>query len=383
MDYKILFVDDDELLLSSISRNLSEIFPIVTMDSGQHALDFLKKEYCPIVISDMRMPGMDGVEFLSAVRKMNPDSVRVMLTGNADLGTAVSAVNEGQIFRFLLKPCPIDVMQVTLESCVRQYELVTAEKELLEKTLLGSIKAMTDLLAIVNPLAYAHTARVSRLVKIMVKRLQPVDGWSTEIAALFSPIVFFMVSDTSMGRLRRGDFLSIEEKKAITGAMKTGCDTINRIPRMKDILKIVSYQLKNYDGSGYPEDQLRETEIPFGARILRVAMDFEYQSSKGLSPRVVMETMKTLEAKGAYDPSIIDLLDSLIVMQSEMKKTTSITGFNDLKSNMIFEEDLKFLDGTLLAQKGQTFSIFLKSIIENGEMMDKIKWPVSVSVAED
>ncbi len=381
MDYKILFVDDDTLLLNSIRRNLAGEFPLVTVESGQLALEFMEKEFCPIIISDMRMPGMDGVQFLSAVRKKNPDSVRVMLTGNADLGTAVSAVNEGQIFRFLLKPCPVDVIKTTLESCIRQYELVTAEKELLEKTLLGSIRAMTDLLSVANPLAYAHSSRVTQIVKIMLKRLQPIDGWATEIASLLGPIGLFTVPEDIMVKLRKGDFLNTDEKRIVAGSMKTGCESINRIPRMQNISNVIMYQLKNFDGSGYPEDHLSGTEIPLGARILRIAVDFEFYCSKGLVVRLAMETMK--KHLGAYDPYILDLLGSMIEQQGEKKKIITISVFEDLKYNMTFENHLLLKDGAILIHKDQRYSPFFKLKIENGSLVDKIQWPASVTIVED
>lgn len=312
MDYKILFVDDDPLLLNSIRRNLASSYPVVTIESGQLALEFMDTEYCPIIISDMRMPVMDGVEFLSNVSKKNPDSVRVMLTGNADLATAMAAVNEGQIFRFLLKPCPMSVIKTTLDSCVRQYELVTAEKSLLEQTLLGSIRAMTDVLAVANPQVYAHTARVSRLVKSMAKRLQPADGWVTEIATLLAPVAYFMISENILAKIRKGILLINEEKSLVEKSMKNGGEAISRIPRMKDVLEVISCQFKNYDGSGFPEElQLREKEIPLGARILRIAVDFDFHVSKGLDPRIVMLTLKNY--KGAYDPFVLDLLNSIIL----------------------------------------------------------------------
>jgi len=129
MAEKILLVDDDNLILDGYRRSLSRDFSIDTALGGQEALK-LAADGGPyaIVVSDMRMPGMDGVEFLTRIKTLSPDTIRVMLTGNADVETAVHAINEGSIFRFLNKPCSKELMGKTLTAGLLQYRLVTAEK---------------------------------------------------------------------------------------------------------------------------------------------------------------------------------------------------------------------------------------------------------------
>ncbi|NIQ03497.1 MAG: response regulator, partial [Nitrospinaceae bacterium] len=92
-----------------------------------------------VVVSDMRMPDMDGIQFLSRVREHYPQTVRMMLTGYADVKTAMNAVNEGNIFRFMTKPCPPEVFEKVLSAGIEQYRLITAERDLLERTLKGSV----------------------------------------------------------------------------------------------------------------------------------------------------------------------------------------------------------------------------------------------------
>lgn len=111
MSYKILCVDDDSNILQGYKRALRRDFDIFIAEGGLEALSIIEKEGpFAVVVSDMRMPVMDGVQFLSRVRDIAPETVRMMLTGNADQQTAIIAVNEGNIFRFLTKPCPPDVL---------------------------------------------------------------------------------------------------------------------------------------------------------------------------------------------------------------------------------------------------------------------------------
>src|SRR5208282_1041000 len=149
---KILLVDDDNSILDGYRRSLSREFPMETAVGGQQALQMVAESgpYA-VVVSDMRMPGMDGIQLLSKIKALSPDTIRVMLTGNADTDTAVNAINEGSIFRFLNKPCSKEVMAKTLTAALVQYRLVNAEKQLLEQTLSGSMQVLTEVLSLVNP----------------------------------------------------------------------------------------------------------------------------------------------------------------------------------------------------------------------------------------
>jgi DNA-binding NtrC family response regulator len=138
MSDRILFVDDEPAVLDGYCRLLHKEFSMLTAVGGAAGLELIegaKTDPFAIVVSDMRMPGMDGVQFLSRVRALSPDTVRIALTGQADMQTAADCVNEGSIFRFLTKPCQKDVLGRALTSGLVQYRLVLAEKELLEKTL--------------------------------------------------------------------------------------------------------------------------------------------------------------------------------------------------------------------------------------------------------
>jgi len=133
---RVLCVDDEPLLLAGLSAALHGRYEVTTARSGPEALRRLF-ECGPfaVVVADLKMPDMDGIRFLSQVRDMAPDTVRILLTGHADLDSAIGAVNQGYIFRFLKKPCPTEVLLMALEDGVNQARLVTRDRELLEKRL--------------------------------------------------------------------------------------------------------------------------------------------------------------------------------------------------------------------------------------------------------
>ena len=150
--YKILCVDDESNVLQGIKRQLRKQFHIDVAEGGQKGLEAITGNgpYA-VVVSDMRMPGMDGAEFLAKVKRCAPQTVRMMLTGNSDQQTAIEAVNKGSIFRFLNKPCSTEDLVAAISDGIEQYRLITVEKEVLEQTLGGSIKILSNVLALASP----------------------------------------------------------------------------------------------------------------------------------------------------------------------------------------------------------------------------------------
>lgn len=130
---RILLVDDDPNVLSGYRRHLGRRYPLSTALSGAEALEILSGEPAAVVIADMRMPKMNGVQLLAEVEKRSPDTVRMMLTGNADQETAVLAVNRGRVFRFLTKPASVETVVDAIEAALDQYRLIRADHELVRQ----------------------------------------------------------------------------------------------------------------------------------------------------------------------------------------------------------------------------------------------------------
>jgi len=186
---RLLIVDDDPAVLEALALNLRRSFEVVTATSGADGLEYLQAESdFAVVVSDMRMPKMDGATFLAQAREVAPDAVRILLTGQADLDAAIKAVNQGQIFRFLTKPCPRDTLRGAIESAVQHHRLQTGERVLLEQTLRGSIKMLIDVLAITSPAAFGRANQIKTRVLQLARLLGILDSWQLEIAALASQL---------------------------------------------------------------------------------------------------------------------------------------------------------------------------------------------------
>ena len=276
MSGKILCVDDEPHVLAGYERQLRKQFDIETALGGEQGLSAIAaRGPFAVIVTDMRMPGMSGIEFLGRVRKLTPDSVRMMLTGNNDQHTATSAVNDGNVFRFLNKPCPAETLAEALHAGLEQYRLITAEKQLLEQTLHGSIKVLTDLLSLVSPVAFGRATRVQRLVRKVAEILKVHGGWQLDIAAMLSQIGCVTVPETVLETVYAGGDLPDEERRMFERHPQIGRGLIAQIPRLEVVAEIVAYQEKHFDGQGLPADDVKGESIPLGARILKATLDYE------------------------------------------------------------------------------------------------------------
>ncbi|MCK9329881.1 MAG: response regulator, partial [Candidatus Cloacimonetes bacterium] len=192
---KILFVDDEENVLQAFKRNFYKIFNLSTALSGNEAIALINENEFAVVITDMRMPEMNGIELLDKIKDISPDTVRMMLTGYADIETTLNAVNQGNIFRFMTKPWPSDQLQRMIIAGIRQYRMIKTEKEILEKTLSGIIQLLNQILALTNPIAMDKTHRMYNYAKHIINKLNIEDSWQFEIASLLSQLGCINLSD--------------------------------------------------------------------------------------------------------------------------------------------------------------------------------------------
>src|SRR6185369_5004198 len=186
---RVLCVDDEANVLAGLSVHLHRRYDVVTATSGAAGLASLAGDPAiSIVVSDMRMPGMSGAEFLAEARRLRPDAVRLLLTGHLDLDVAIAAVNDGQVFRFLTKPCPPPTLLAALAAAAEQHRLVTAERVLLEQTLRGAVQTLVDVLSITNPAAFGRATRIKQHASEIAAQLGMEERWQLEVAALLSQL---------------------------------------------------------------------------------------------------------------------------------------------------------------------------------------------------
>lgn len=377
MEDKVLFVDDEENILQAFKRQLRKRFNFDTALGPEVGLKaVMKNGPYAVVVSDLRMPKMDGIEFLKQVKEIHPDTVRMMLSGHADLTNAIKAVNEGYIFRFLTKPCPVDHLSKALQDGIEQYRLVRVEKELLDNTLKGSIKVLTDLLAIVNPEAFGRASRVKGLVKNIAKYMGLSDTWQLETAALLSHVGFVTMPEETLKKIYKNEELTGEETQLFQMHPFIASDLIKNIPRMEQVAEIIAYQEKLFDGSGIPSEHPGGDEIPLGARILKVALDYDSLQISGADPKDAYSQL--CSRNGHYDPKVLKALEMALGIETKYELREVRIG--EVRGGMIFAEDVTALKGRLLVAKGQEVTPALFERLKNFSRVAPIKEPIRVLV---
>jgi response regulator RpfG family c-di-GMP phosphodiesterase len=378
MQAKILFVDDEPNILAAFKRQLFNRFDVDTAVGGEAGLSALtERGPYTVVVADMRMPGMDGIYFLACVRDMAPDTTRMMLTGQTDLQTAIDAINHGNIFRFLTKPCPPETLVAALEAGVEQHRLVTAEKELLEKTLSRSVKVLTDVLSIVNPTAFGRASRVRRMAAALGSELEIEKPWETEMAAMLSQLGCVTVPEEALAKVYSGQILGPEEEHMFEVHPRVGRDLIGGIPRLESVAEMVAYQEKLFDGSGFPADSVHGDMIPLGSRILKVALDFDTLISSGRTGVEAHSIMQT--RRGWYDHSVLEALGRLVNLEGTQE--VQFAKVEELTPNMILADDVRTANGVLLIGKGQEITPSLKLRLLNYKRSTGLREPIKVSVS--
>jgi CheY-like chemotaxis protein len=346
---RLLFVDDEPAVLEALAVNLRRGFDVVTVTSGEAGLEYLQAEsdFC-VVVSDMRMPRMDGATFLARAREVAPDVVRILLTGQADLDAAIKAVNQGQLFRFLTKPCPRDTLRAAIDSAVAQHRLINAERVLLEQTLRGSIKMLVDILAITSPAAFGRANQIKSRVLQLAGLLGILESWQLEIAALASQLGYIVLPHELCEKLEAKRPLSDEEQRMVDRAPAMTEHLLANIPRLEGVRAMLALHVKPPRRKATADQGTQLIEL--GAHLLRVAIDIETLESSR-ADRSISPVQILLARSELYDPEVIEAVERLYREHAVRHAIISVQA-TGLRVGMVLAEDARLSTGTLLVARG-------------------------------
>jgi len=366
----ILIVDDEQRVLASLTRTLLEedYDSARTALNGLDALEIVKSTpNLALIISDHHMPGMNGIDFLVQARKISPHTTRILLSGAADLEMAVDAVNRGSIFRFLIKPCPTDVLLTAVRDGLKQYQLVTGERDLLSKTLNGSIKLMVDLLGVFNPQIFSQASRLRNLARELSSALQIEDqSWEIELAALLSQIGAVALPKEIVEKWQNNQKLDEAETEMIRSIPQMGRRLIKNIPRLDRIADAVGYQDCVFTGR-LMLDQPVGDKIPLAARILKIVADYDRFLQKTGSERTAFQMLSQQEKQ--YDPLILDVFQNKVLrttsMQVNVKPGEKQIFVQTVKIGMVVTRDVIDKNGMIVVTRGSAITEVLKLQLDN------------------
>lgn len=341
---RVLFVDDEPNVLEALKRQLRRRYELETAASGAQALQVLETQApFSVLVSDMRMPHMDGSQLLALARVRWPDTVRMLLTGYSELEAAVRAVNEGHVFRFLCKPCSPEILQSALDAAVEQHRLRKAEQELLESTLRGSIDALAEVLSLASPLAFGRARRIQRTAVELARALDMNDVWQVEVAAVLSQLGAVTLPGDVLERWQRGQTLKADEQEMLGRFPAVAEHLLGHIPRLERVREIIQLHTRPFVAA-------RQDALPLGARVLRVAADLDTLLAQGIAPHSAYELM---QAREGYDEIVLEKLGRMMGGTGEHSAVREVP-VRMLTPGMVLDQDLRTTQGMLLVARGHT-----------------------------
>jgi response regulator RpfG family c-di-GMP phosphodiesterase len=326
------------------------------------------------------MPEMDGVEFLSQVKIINPLIIRIMLTGRADINVAIQAVNEGNIFRFLTKPTTPQILEKIIRDGLDQYRLVTSEKQLLSLTLNGSLDILNEVLSLTNPVAFGSSSRIKKIVQHILKFNEQENAWQFELAATLCLIGFIAIPQPIQDKIYSKVALTQSEKDLVNNAPRVARDLLKKIPRFEPIAEMILNQNKPYHQYKEPAVLGHDNPVELGSQILKLAIDVDGFITMGLSSDEIKQKIIN-DVDHLYNPNLsVTLLDYFANYDHYDTVMLSVT---DLREGMVLDQNVFSSNGALLLVKGQEISEAVLPRIMNFQNYVGIIQPIKILIPPD
>ncbi|MCC9642838.1 response regulator [Rhodopirellula sp. JC740] len=347
MNDRILLVDDDCSLLNTLKRNLAFDFEVSTCESGPEALALIQKsEPFSVIMVDMRMPGMEGIEVIQKARPLTPNSVFLMLTGNQDLTTAMNAVNEGQVFRFLNKPCQMSDIKTAIEAGIKQYDLVTSKDELLKKTFAGAISVLVEIIEYVDD-PMVDTDDIQASVVEMLSDTKLGSDWRVPLTSRLMVAGIPLLSIDQREKLASTPIASDEHRAVVNQVFSVSSQLIKQIPRLEPVAELL--------------DRMTTLDVEAGScandedRIAQSLLLSYYQSllkRRGEDASTAIAELEELFPN--LDAEVSDRLQQSV--DSLPPKTIENISTSELLTGMTVAEDVRAPNGLLLIASGRKLS---------------------------
>jgi response regulator RpfG family c-di-GMP phosphodiesterase len=424
--FTLLCVDDEANVLNALRRMLRPRgYNVLTAGSGSEGLEIVARTPVDLVISDMCMPEMDGARFLEQVKARSPGSVRILLTGYADLGSTVAAINKAEIYRYIAKPweealvlsivddvlarknlegekrrfekltklqnAQLRELNATLESKVnaRTAELANTLGELnrahdkLKSSFATSIKIFTNLIELREGAQAGHSRHVAECARRIAQRmkLSEAEVHDITLAGLLHGIGEFGIPDALLRRSLAD--LSFEERARVMKHPLKAQAALMALEQLADAGKLIRSYRERYDAAGYP-DGLGGLAIPPGARVLAVAHDYEAAQDGTLTGHWLSKQQArehVVAASGTrYDPEVVDAFVGMLDAAGVHAAGERAVRAAQLESGMVLTRDLVTEDGILLLAKDCALDASLIEQIRRYESRDERTLRIHVRV---
>jgi response regulator RpfG family c-di-GMP phosphodiesterase len=425
----VLFVDDEPNILSALKRLFRpQGYQIFTADSGAAGLEIISQNKIDLVISDMRMPEMNGAQFLEKVRIASPESIRILLTGFADISSTIDAINKGQIYRYISKPWEDNDITTSVRHALEQKQLALEKIRLealtknqneelkdlnanleakvkarteevrqtmgfleiahdkLKKSFFTSIHIFSNLMELRESSMAGHSRRVANLAHKLALRIgmSEVEAQEVMIAGMLHDIGKIGFPDYLLNKPFSA--LSNEERETVAKHPVIGQNALMSLEQLSGSALLIRSHHERFDGLGYP-DGLTGLAIPLGARVLMVANDYEsVQLGHLMTNRLNAQDAQTFIQQGRgkrYDPQVVDAFVELMRTRDDQAKEKEIAvRSGQLKNGMILARDLVAKDGWLLLAKDYQITNVLIEQLRKYEKSDGHTLTIHVRIKE-
>jgi putative two-component system response regulator len=315
--YNLLIVDDEIDNLQLFKRTFRKKYNIFLATSGSEGLEILKSNTIHMIITDQKMPEMEGVEFLKKTIEMSPDSIRMLVTGYTDANALITAINSGKIYRYIKKPWNPDELLNLVDTAMKIYQL-NKDTQLLANDLKdlfsGTINAIIEALDAKDSFTLGRSKRVTFYSTETGKQLglKDVNLSELELAGLLHDIGMIGIPESI---LNKPEFLTDDEFFIVKKHVTFGIKILSDIRQLDSIVKLIEAHHERYDGKGYPNG-LDHQEIPLGSQIIAVADTYDSMTSdrayrKGLEHDIAIAEIKK-NSGTQFNPDVVDAFLSII-----------------------------------------------------------------------
>ncbi len=315
--YKVLIVDDEADNLALMYRTLRGKFEITKAQNAIEALEILKQEQFDCILSDHKMPIMDGVEFLKRVYEIQPKSMRLLVTAYSDVKILIDAINYAKIYRYIKKPYNPDELLIIVEAALETYQLKIDNEKLiddLKELFAGTVKAIIEALDAKDSFTLGRSKRVAFYALKIVNHLAlpATEASQIELAGLLHDIGMIGVAEDILNKTQK---LTPEEFEKIKMHVQYSVKILEDIKQLRKITEIIKYHHEHYDGNGYPYG-LKGEEIPLGSRIIAIADAYDSMISnrayrKSLSVQEALDIIEQGAGK-QFDPALVQVFKNII-----------------------------------------------------------------------
>jgi response regulator RpfG family c-di-GMP phosphodiesterase len=367
----VLCVDDEPDVLEGLRDVLHRSFDVRVAGSGAEGLEILRNgpDSFAVVVSDMRMPGMVGSEFLRAARVVAPDAVRMLLTGHSDVDAAIRAVNDAHLFRFLIKPCESQVLMRACAAALTQHFLQTADRAMLQETLRGSVDVLAEVLALINPAAFGRARRVKELAGRLARAAGLRNWWEVEVAAMLAQVGAVTLPQATAEKLYAGARLTEPEAAMVRRVPLVTRQLISKIPRLEGVVEIVASYHTAFDRD---ETDREPNPVPAGSWVLRIAADYAVLESQTVPASVALGALR---GRNVYDGGLLDVFADIVgVGASPVVLELPVS---QLQVGMTLADDARGArDGLLIARGQRVTERLVERLVNLGE--DGVREPLRV-----